>query len=43
MEQDTISRPFGYFTLENTLIEEEDEVANFYAFQKVFKGEFQVK
>lgn len=43
MEQDAISRPFGYFTLENTLIEEEDEVANFYAFQKVFKGEFQVK
>ncbi|KAI8099053.1 glycoside hydrolase [Halteromyces radiatus] len=40
-EQDIFSRPHAYFTLGNQLIEDEGEVANFYAFQKVFRGEFQ--
>ncbi|ORZ15868.1 glycoside hydrolase [Absidia repens] len=40
-EQDLFSRPHAYFTLGNQLVEEEGEVANFYAFQKVFRGEFE--
>lgn len=41
-EQDLFTRPHAYFTLANQIVEEEGEVANFYAFQKVFRGEFQV-
>ncbi|KAI9300890.1 glycoside hydrolase [Cunninghamella echinulata] len=40
-EQDAFSSPHAYFTLPNKLIEEEGEIANFYAFQKVFHGPFQ--
>lgn len=42
-QQDAMTKPFKFFTLDNDLSEEEGEVSNFYAFQKVFKGEFQVK
>lgn len=41
-QQEALSRPYAYLTLENTLTEGEDEIANFYVFQKVFSGEFQV-
>ncbi|ORX53928.1 glycoside hydrolase [Hesseltinella vesiculosa] len=40
-EDDLFSHPHMYFTLENRLVEENDEIANLYAFQKVFNGEFQ--
>ncbi|KAI8137508.1 glycoside hydrolase [Fennellomyces sp. T-0311] len=40
-QEAALQRPYAYFTLENKLTEEEDEVANLYAFQKVFRGEFQ--
>ncbi|CAO3640504.1 unnamed protein product [Cunninghamella blakesleeana] len=40
-EQDAFANPHSYFTLANKLIEDEGEVANFYAFQKVFQGSFQ--
>ena len=42
-QQAALEKPYAYFTLENKLTEEDDEIANLYAFQKVFKGEFQVK
>lgn len=41
-QEEAMVKPYKYFTLSNSLIEEEGEVANFYVFQKVFKGEFQV-
>ncbi|KAI7852089.1 glycoside hydrolase [Circinella umbellata] len=40
-QQAALEKPYAYFTLENKLTEEDDEIANLYAFQKVFKGEFQ--
>ncbi|KAI9495104.1 glycoside hydrolase [Zychaea mexicana] len=40
-QQEALDKPYAYFTLKNELTEEEDEIANLYAFQKVFKGEFQ--
>ncbi|KAI9025132.1 glycoside hydrolase [Phycomyces nitens] len=40
-QHDAFERPYAYFTLLNTLTEEDDEVSNFYTFQKVFSGEFQ--
>lgn len=40
--EDAMAHPYSYFTLDNTLTEEEDEVANMYAFQKIFHGQFQV-
>ncbi|CDH50432.1 glycoside hydrolase family 63 protein [Lichtheimia corymbifera JMRC:FSU:9682] len=39
--EDAMAHPYSYFTLDNTLTEEEDEVANMYAFQKIFHGQFQ--
>lgn len=41
-QQEAMAKPFKFFTLTNELSEQEGEVANFYVFQKVFKGEFQV-
>lgn len=41
-QQEAMAKPFKFFTLTNELYEQEGEVANFYVFQKVFKGEFQV-
>jgi mannosyl-oligosaccharide glucosidase len=41
-QEEAMVKPYKYFTLSNSLTEEEGEVANFYVFQKVFKGEFQV-
>lgn len=41
-QEEIYTQPYKLFTLSNRLIEEEDEVANFYTFQKVFQGEFQV-
>lgn len=41
--EDAMAHPYSYFTLDNTLTEEEDEVANMYAFQKIFNGQFQVR
>ncbi|KAI8977921.1 glycoside hydrolase [Pilobolus umbonatus] len=40
-QQDLIHKPYRYLTLSNSLDEEGDEVANFYAFQKTFTGDFQ--
>ncbi|KAI8388237.1 glycoside hydrolase [Radiomyces spectabilis] len=40
-QEDALQNPSSYFTLSNELVESEDEVANFYIFQKVFAGEFQ--
>ncbi|KAI8074787.1 glycoside hydrolase [Gongronella butleri] len=40
-QQDLFASPHKYFTLENRLVEEDGDVANLYAFQKVFHGEFQ--
>ncbi|KAG2209253.1 hypothetical protein INT47_005545 [Mucor saturninus] len=40
-QEDAMIKPFKYFTLSNSLIEEEGETANFYVFQKVFEGDFQ--
>ncbi|KAI9471930.1 MAG: glycoside hydrolase [Benjaminiella poitrasii] len=40
-QQEALAQPYKFFTLSNSLTEEEGEIANFYAFQKVFKGEFQ--
>ncbi|KAL0141009.1 mannosyl-oligosaccharide glucosidase CWH41/GLS1 [Mucor lusitanicus] len=40
-QQEAMAKPFKFFTLTNELSEQEGEVANFYVFQKVFKGEFQ--
>ncbi|KAG0165528.1 Processing alpha glucosidase I [Apophysomyces sp. BC1034] len=40
-QEDAFARPYAFFTLTNTLTEEEDQLANFYVFQKVFKGNFQ--
>ncbi|KAL0085821.1 glycoside hydrolase [Phycomyces blakesleeanus] len=40
-QHDAFERPYAYFTLLNTLTEENEEVSNFYTFQKVFSGEFQ--
>ncbi|KAG1048149.1 hypothetical protein G6F43_009441 [Rhizopus delemar] len=37
------SEPYKLLTLSNSLIEEEGQVANFYTFQKLFHGEFQVQ
>ena len=42
-QQAALEKPYAYFTLENKLTEEDDEIANLYSFQKVFKGEFQVR
>jgi hypothetical protein len=42
-QEEAMIKPYKYFTLSNSLTEEKDEVANFYVFQKVFKGEFQVQ
>ncbi|KAI9314210.1 glycoside hydrolase [Dichotomocladium elegans] len=39
--EEAMTIPFSYLTLENALSENEGEVANLYAFQKVFHGEFQ--
>ena len=41
-QQAALEKPYAYFTLDNKLTEEDDEIANLYSFQKVFKGEFQV-
>lgn len=41
-QQEAMTKPFKFFTLTNELSEQEGQVANFYVFQKVFKGEFQV-
>ncbi|KAI7907127.1 glycoside hydrolase [Cokeromyces recurvatus] len=40
-QEEALAKPYKFFTLTNTLTEDEGEVANFYVFQKVFKGEFQ--
>ncbi|KAF7724424.1 Processing alpha glucosidase I [Apophysomyces ossiformis] len=40
-QEDALARPYAYFALTNTLMEQEDQIANFYVFQKVFKGNFQ--
>ncbi|KAI7893279.1 glycoside hydrolase [Mucor mucedo] len=40
-QEDAMIKPFKYFTLSNSLTEEEGETANFYVFQKVFEGDFQ--
>ncbi|KAI9245829.1 glycoside hydrolase [Phascolomyces articulosus] len=40
-QQAALDKPYAYFTLQNELSEDDDEIANLYAFQKVFKGEFQ--
>ncbi|RCI06676.1 Processing alpha glucosidase I [Rhizopus stolonifer] len=40
-QEEAMQKPFKYFTLSNKLVEEEGQVANFYVFQKVLKGEFQ--
>lgn len=40
-QQDIVNNPYKYFSLGNYLSEKEGETANFYVFQKVFKGDFQ--
>ncbi|KAI7865401.1 glycoside hydrolase [Spinellus fusiger] len=40
-QKEVLEVPFAYFTLANELSEGEGEIANFYAFQKVFFGAFQ--
>lgn len=40
-QQDIVNSPYKYFSLGNYLSEKEGETANFYVFQKVFKGDFQ--
>lgn len=40
-QQEVMTKPFKFLTLNNQLEEEEGEIANFYVFQKMFQGEFQ--
>jgi mannosyl-oligosaccharide glucosidase len=40
-QEEAVSKPYKYFTLSNSLTENEGETSNFYVFQKVFQGDFQ--
>lgn len=40
-QEDALEKPYKYFSLSNSLTENEGETANFYVFQKVFRGDFQ--
>lgn len=40
-QEDALEKPYKYFSLSNSLTENEGETANFYVFQKIFQGDFQ--
>ncbi|KAI8083468.1 glycoside hydrolase [Thamnidium elegans] len=40
-QEEALEKPYKYFSLSNSLTENEGETANFYVFQKIFQGDFQ--